>query len=51
MLTKLRIKNFKAWKDTREIRLAPLTVRFGTNSTGKGSLGHLLLPLKQIAAS
>ncbi|MFO0726481.1 MAG: DUF3696 domain-containing protein [Myxococcota bacterium] len=51
MLTKLRIKNFKAWKDTGEIRLAPLTVLFGTNSSGKSSLGHLLLALKQTAAS
>lgn len=25
MLTKLRLKNFKAWKDTGAIRLAPLT--------------------------
>jgi len=51
MLTKLRIKNFKAWKDTGEIRLAPLTVLFGANSAGKSSLGHLLLALKQTAAS
>ena len=51
MLTKLRIKNFKAWKDTTEVRLAPLTVLFGANSAGKSSLGHLLLALKQTAAS
>jgi predicted ATPase len=51
MLTKLRIRNFKAWKDTGELRLAPLTVFFGTNSSGKSSLGHLLLALKQTAAS
>lgn len=51
MLTKLRIKNFKAWKDTGEIRLAPLTILFGANSSGKSSLGHLLLALKQTAAS
>ncbi|MBX3184848.1 MAG: DUF3696 domain-containing protein [Polyangiaceae bacterium] len=51
MLTRLRIKNFKAWKDTGEIRLAPLTVLFGANSAGKSSLGHLLLALKQTAAS
>ncbi len=42
MLTKLRIKDFKAWKDTRDVRLAPLTVIFGANSAGKSSLGHLL---------
>ncbi len=51
MLTKLRIKNFKAWKDTGDIRLAPLTILFGANSSGKSSLGHLLLALKQTAAS
>ncbi|MCX6879369.1 MAG: DUF3696 domain-containing protein [Verrucomicrobia bacterium] len=51
MLTSLRIKNFKAWKDTGEIRLAPLTVIFGANSAGKSSLGHLLLALKQTAIS
>jgi predicted ATPase len=47
MLTELRIKNFKAWQDTGPIRLAPLTVIFGANSSGKSSLGHLLLALKQ----
>lgn len=51
MLTKLRIKNFKGWKDTGDVRLAPLTILFGANSTGKSSLGHLLLALKQTAAS
>lgn len=47
MLTELRIKNFKAWKDTGAVRMAPLTVIFGANSAGKSSLGHLLLALKQ----
>jgi hypothetical protein len=51
MLTQLRIKNFKAWQDTGEMRLAPLTVVFGTNSSGKSSLGHLLLGLKQTVLS
>jgi predicted ATPase len=51
MLTSLRIQNFKSWRDTREIRLAPLTVIFGANSSGKSSLGHLLLALKQTALS
>ena len=51
MLTKLRIKNFKAWRDTGDIRMAPLTIIFGANSAGKSSLGHLLLALKQTAAS
>lgn len=47
MLTQLHIQNFKAWHDTGKRRLAPLTVIFGTNSSGKSSLGHLLLALKQ----
>ena len=51
MLTKLHLKNFKAWKDTGPIRLAPLTIIFGANSAGKSSLGHLLLALKQTALS
>lgn len=51
MLNSLRIKNFKAWRDTGSIRLAPLTVIFGANSAGKSSLGHLLLALKQTALS
>ena len=51
MLTSLRIKNFKAWRDTGPVRLAPLTVIFGANSAGKSSLGHLLLGLKQTAIS
>lgn len=49
MLTSLRIRNFKAWRDTEEMRLAPLTVIFGANSAGKSSIGHLLLALKQTA--
>jgi predicted ATPase len=51
MLTHLRIQNFKAWKDTGAVRLAPLTVIFGANSAGKSSLGHLLLALKQTVIS
>ncbi len=51
MLTRLRFKNFKAWKDSGEIRLAPLTVFFGTNSAGKTSIPQLLLVLKQTAES
>ncbi|RST86485.1 DUF3696 domain-containing protein [Aquibium carbonis] len=47
MLVELQVKNFKAWQDTGSIRLAPLTVIFGGNSSGKSSLGHLLLALKQ----
>lgn len=51
MLTHLRLKNFKAWRDTGPIRLAPLTVLFGANSSGKSSLHQFLLLLKQTAQS
>jgi predicted ATPase len=51
MLTKLRCTNFKAWRDSGEMRLAPLTVLFGTNSAGKSSIPQLLLLLQQTAAS
>jgi len=51
MFTRLRIENFKAWRDTGDIRLAPLTVFFGPNSSGKTSLLQFLLMLKQTAQS
>ncbi|MEN8215086.1 MAG: DUF3696 domain-containing protein [Pseudomonadota bacterium] len=51
MLTHLQIRNFKAWAQTQGIRLAPLTVFFGSNSSGKSSLNQLLLMLKQTVQS
>ncbi len=51
MLTGLRIQNFKSWRDSGAIRLAPVTVLFGANSSGKTSLIQLLLLLKQSAAN
>lgn len=51
MITRLRIENFKAWRDTGSLRLAPLTVFFGENSSGKSSINHLLMMLKQTADS
>ena len=51
MITSLRIKNFKGWRDTGSLRLAPITVFFGTNSSGKSSLGQFLMMLKQTANS
>ncbi|MGO9454036.1 MAG: DUF3696 domain-containing protein [Candidatus Binataceae bacterium] len=47
MLSQLRIKNFKAWKDTNNIRLAPITVLFGINSSGKTSIHQSLVMLRQ----
>lgn len=51
MLRKLNIKNFKLWKDTGDLKLAPITIFFGPNSSGKSSLIQLLLMLKQTAMS
>ncbi len=51
MITHLRLKNFKAWKDTGDVRLAPITVLFGANSAGKTSIPQLLLLLKQTVES
>jgi predicted ATPase len=51
MLTELSIRNFKAWKNTGKVRLAPITVFFGSNSAGKTSLLQFLLMLRQTAES
>jgi predicted ATPase len=51
MITSLEIKNFKGWRDTGNLRLAPITVFFGTNSSGKSSIGQFLMMLKQTANS
>ncbi|MFN5238780.1 MAG: AAA family ATPase, partial [Bacteroidota bacterium] len=51
MLTELRIDNFKSWKSTGPIRLAPLTVFCGTNSSGKSSIAQFILMLKQTVES
>ena len=51
MLTHIRMKNFKSWKDSGEVKLAPLTGFFGANSSGKSSLLQMLLLLKQTIGS
>lgn len=47
MLSRLRIQNFKGWSDTGDIKLSPLTLFFGSNSSGKSSIGQFLMMLKQ----
>lgn len=47
MLTHIRMKNFKSWADSGEVKLAPLSCFFGANSSGKSSLLQMLLLLKQ----
>jgi predicted ATPase len=51
VLRSLRLQNFKAWRDTGHIAFAPLTVFFGPNSSGKSSINHFLMMLKQTARS
>lgn len=51
MFTRLRLKNFKAWEDTGDIELAPLTILFGANSSGKSSLHQFLMMLRQTVES
>ena len=47
MITHIRVENYKSWQNSREVKLAPLTGFFGTNSSGKSSLLQMLLLLKQ----
>lgn len=51
MITSLTLRNFKAWANTGDVRLAPITGLFGTNSSGKTSILQLLLILKQTVES
>ncbi|MBD3166463.1 DUF3696 domain-containing protein [bacterium] len=51
MIKTIELKHFKSWKDSGPVKLAPLTVFFGTNSSGKSSILQLLLMLKQTAQS
>jgi len=46
-LTTIRLQNFKSFIDSGEIALAPLTVIFGRNNTGKSSILQSLLLLRQ----
>jgi len=51
MLTHLHLRNFKGWRDTKPVTLKPLTVLFGTNSSGKSSLEQFFLMLRQTVES
>ena len=46
MLNRLKIENFKAWREA-DLRFGKVTGLFGVNSAGKSSLLQLLLLLKQ----
>jgi len=51
MITQIHAQNFKSWKDTGDLRLAPLTGLFGTNNSGKTSILQMLLLMKQTVES
>ncbi len=51
MLKQLKIQNFQGWKDTGTMRLAPISLFFGANSSGKSSIGQFLMMLKQTVES
>jgi energy-coupling factor transporter ATP-binding protein EcfA2 len=47
MLINLTLRNFKIWETTGLIRLAPVTLLLGTNSSGKSSIIQSLLLIRQ----
>ena len=51
MFTEISMTNFKSWRETGPVRMAPLTAFFGGNSSGKSSLLQMLLLMKQTAES
>jgi predicted ATPase len=51
MLSHLKLDNFKIWRTTGPLRLAPLTLLLGTNSSGKSSLIQSLLLIRQTIKS
>ena len=51
MFKQISMTNFKSWRETGPVRMAPLTAFFGANSSGKSSLLQMLLLLKQTAES
>ncbi|WP_220814747.1 AAA family ATPase [Pseudomonas paralcaligenes] len=47
MFTTIDIKNFKAFSDWQSLTLAPITLVYGPNSSGKSSIIHSIMLLKQ----
>ncbi len=47
VLTKLKVKGFKCFRDETEIEIRPLTILAGANSSGKSSIMQPLLLMKQ----
>ena len=51
MIDHLHLRHIKAWHDSGPVRLAPVTMLLGSNSSGKSTLLQSLLLLKQTVAS
>jgi predicted ATPase len=47
VFSSIRLKNFKAYRDSKKIPLKPLTFIVGANNSGKSSLLHAILLLAQ----
>lgn len=47
MFTAIDIKNFKAFSDWQSLSLAPITLVYGPNSSGKSSIIHSIMLLRQ----
>lgn len=47
MLSNIKLNNFKSFSSETEIPLAPITLIYGPNSSGKSSIIQSLLALKQ----
>ena len=42
MLTELRVENFQGFAGSQSVKLAPLTLIFGPNASGKSSIGRAI---------
>lgn len=51
MITKLTISNFKSFSDEQTLELAPITLIFGPNSSGKSTIIQSILGMKQTLLS
>ena len=51
MLTSIKLKNFRAFRENIDVRLKPITILIGRNSAGKSTLIKFLLMLQQTLES
>jgi predicted ATPase len=49
--TALKVQNFRKFESTGVLEIAPITLLYGTNSSGKSSILRALLLMKQMATS